>query len=210
MELLCKCLSLKRLHVWLLGATIITLVVTLMPGITLGQAFAQAVVPPGGVSEEAAQPQIAGSGNYKAGEALFAGRTRLKNGGPPCISCHTAGNIGVFGGGTLGPDLTKVWEQKFFLIDPNWINSEGVPVMGAIFSRKNITPEEVEDLKAFFSVVGQQESNPGTGRFVTGGVIGTIVLLIIFSIVWGNRYRKRCQGTAHDALWRNYGGKGGR
>ncbi|MBI5599328.1 MAG: hypothetical protein HY890_06260 [Deltaproteobacteria bacterium] len=217
MEILCKCLSLKRLQVWLLGVTIITLVAALMPGLSLAeqaagqQGAAQAVVPPGAAPEEAAaQPEIAGSGNYKAGEDLYTGRVRLKNGGPPCISCHTAGNPGTFGGGTLGPNLTKVWEQKFFLIDANWINSEGVPVMGAIFSRKNITPEEVEDLKAFFSVAARQEYNPGTSRFVSGGVIGTIALLIFFSIVWGNRYRKRCQGTAHEALWRNYGGKGGR
>ena len=213
MELQFNSLSLRRLQAWLLAFTVITLVVMLMPVKVLAEQAsqqAQAAQPAQPEMAQPAQPEIAGSGNYKAGEDIFTGMRRLKNGGPPCISCHTAGDIGVYGGGTLGPNLTKVWEQKFFLIDPNWINSEGVPVMGAIFSRKNIQPEEVEDLKAFFSVVGQQQSNTGTSRFVGTSVIGSIILLIIFSIVWGNRYRKRCQGTAHEALWRNYGGKGGK
>ncbi len=154
--------------------------------------------------------EVAGSGDVEAGKALFTGERSFQNGGPPCISCHNAGRLGALGGGTLGPDLTKVWEQKPFLIDPNWLNSEGVPVMGPVFSRHKVTDEEVEHLKAFFSSVATESPAGGGGKFLTGGIIGSIVMLVFFSIVWGNRYRKRCQGTAHDALWRNYGGKGGR
>ena len=153
---------------------------------------------------------VAGSGNVDAGRALFTGERAFKNGGPPCISCHSAGRIGALGGGSLGPDLTKVWEQKPFLIDPNWLNSEGVPVMGPVFSKHKVTAEEVEDLKAFFSSVAAESPAAGGGKFLIGGIVGSVVMLVFFSIVWSNRYRKRCQGTAHDALWRNYGGKGGR
>jgi mono/diheme cytochrome c family protein len=164
----------------------------------------------------AAEPQAApaaeviGSGDFDAGKRLFTGETRLKNGGPACISCHNAGTTAAWGGGTLGPDLTTVWVEKSFLIDANWINSEGVPVMGPIFSRKNITEEEVEHLKTFFSTVSTQTAATPTSKFVGWSIVGTVIMLIIFSIIWGNRYRKRNQGTAHDALWRNYGGKGGR
>ncbi len=194
MELHCNGLS-KRLQVWLVAVLAVALAVALIP------APAQAA-------------EVAGSGDYKAGEDIFTGRTPLKNGGPPCISCHTAGKqVGSFAGGSLGPNLTKVWETKFFLIDPNWINSTGSPVMGPIFTRKKITAEEVEHLKAFFSVVAQRNAQPAStqeGKFFGSGVIGTIILLIIFSIVWSGRYRKRNNGTVHDDLWRNYGGKGGR
>ncbi len=141
-------------------------------------------------------------GDADVGRALFTGERSFTNGGPPCISCHNAGRIGALGGGTLGPDLTKVWEQKPFLLDPNWINSEGVPVMGPIFSRHKVTDEEVEHLKAFFSAVASESPAGGGGKFLTGGIIGSIVMLVFFSIIWSNRYRKRCQGTAHDALWR--------
>lgn len=151
---------------------------------------------------------IAGSGDYKAGKALFTGERSLKNGGPPCVSCHDAG-VGALGGGSLGPNLTKVWTDKFFLIDAGWLNSEGIPVMGAIFSNQNVTPEEVEDLKAFFSVQAEKGVATGVGKFLIGGLIGCAIILIFFTIVWSGRYRNRCKGTAHDALWRNYGGKGG-
>jgi mono/diheme cytochrome c family protein len=153
--------------------------------------------------------EIAGSGNYKAGKAIFTGETRLKNGGPPCISCHNAG-VGALGGGSLGPDLTKVWAEKSFFINADWINSDGIPVMGPTFSGKDVTPEEVADLQAFFSVQAEKSKTTGTSKFVGGGIIGFIALIIAFSIIWGGRYRNRCQGTAHDALWRNYGGKGGK
>lgn len=150
----------------------------------------------------------AGSGDYKAGKALFTGETKFVNGGPACISCHGA-SVGALGGGSLGPDLTKIWTDKFFLINADWINSEGIPVMGPIFSKRNVTPEEVADLQAFFSTQADKSASSGGGKFVGIGIIGFIALMIFFSIVWAGRYRNRCKGTAHDALWRNYAGKGG-
>lgn len=184
---LVDCFNMRRLQVWLVVAT----VVTLLPMTVLAA-------------------EIAGSGNYKAGEDLFTGRTRFQNSGPPCISCHSAG-VGGLDGGTLGPNLSKVWVDKPFFIDVNWVNSEGIPVMGPLFSKRNITEEEMEHLKAFFSVRAQQaKASSSTGKFVGGGIIGFIIIMVFFSIVWSGRYRSRNQGTAHDALWRNYGGKGGK
>ncbi len=184
--------ALRRLQVWLTVVIAVALT-ALLPVI----------------AEPVLAAEIAGSGDYKAGEALFTGRTRFENGGPPCISCHSTG-VGALGGGTLGPNLTKVWAEKFFLIDAGWINSEGVPVMGAIFPKRNITEEEVEHLKAFFSVRAQEAPKSSTGKFVGISIAGFIGLIIIMGIIWSGRYRSRNQGTAHDALWRNYGGKGGR
>ena len=149
---------------------------------------------------------IAGSGNYKAGKAYFTGESRFSNGGPPCISCHNAG-VGKLGGGSLGPDLTNVWKEKSYFIQAAWINGETTPVMGPVFSKKNVTEDEVADLQAFFSKPTPMPA--GLHMFIGGGIVGCIVILIFFAIVWSGRYRSRCKGTAHDALWRNYGGKGG-
>ncbi|MBE9502831.1 MAG: c-type cytochrome [Proteobacteria bacterium] len=155
--------------------------------------------------------ETAGSGDVAAGKALFTGGQSFENGGPPCISCHSAGDsLGALGGGSLGPNLTKVWEDNPYFIDVNWINDEGVPVMGSVFSRRNVTEDEVQHLQAFFASVTQQSSASYTGKFVIISIIGAVVLLIIYSILWSGRYRKRCNNTAHDALWRNYGGKGGK
>ena len=145
----------------------------------------------------------------ETGKKYFTGELQFENGGPACISCHNAGNVGSYGGGSLGPDLTS---GKSMFIATSWLNSDGTPVMGPIFSKRNITETEAASLKAFLSSTdGQTPANTGKGKFLITGIIGTIVMLIIFSIVWSGRYRKRCEGgTAHDALWRNYGGKGGR
>ena len=187
METLCSLRELKnKVRVWLLVIIALTfLPVTVLAG------------------------EVAGSGNDDAGKKLFTGETRFANGGPPCMSCHNAG-VGVLGGGSLGPDLTLVWPNKPFLINDAWINAKGIPVMGPIFSEHNITPEEVEDLKAFFSV--QAATGVAGGKqstFVVGGLIGFVIIFVAFSIIWSGRYRSRNRGTAHDDLWRNYSGKGG-
>ncbi len=153
------------------------------------------------------------TGNPAIGQEYFQGTRRFKNGGPPCISCHSAG-VGELGGGVLAPNLTKAYgdESKNPLMSGAWINS-GDPslTMGAIFGNRPVTDEEVAQLRAFF----ERQSHQGTvashtGAFTIIGIGGTIGILIIFNIIWSGRYRNRNKGTAHDALWRNYGGKGGR
>lgn len=176
------------------------------PAAKAAPAAAEAPAP---AAEAPAAPVI--KGNAEIGKALFTGEKSLQNNGPACISCHNIG-IGTLGGGSLGPDLTKIAtnETKFSLVSDGWINGGGSPVMGPIFGARNITPEEVEHIKAFFSAQASQPIVSQGGMFVGGGIIGFIVILIIFNIIWSNRYRNRNRGTAHDALWRNYGGKGGR
>lgn len=150
-------------------------------------------------------------GSAAAGEQLFTGQKRFANGGPPCISCHNA-SVGALGGGVLGPDLTKVWADpsKNPLLNVAWVNNEGIPVMGPIFSKKNIEEEEMTDLRAFFEQQSKGPVSSSTGAFTIIGLGGFIGILIVFNIIWAGRYRSRNKGTAHEALWRNYGGKGGR
>jgi hypothetical protein len=50
-------------------------------------------------------------GDANAGEALFIGRIRLANGGLPCISCHSVSGLAFPNGGTMGPDLTGVYNR---------------------------------------------------------------------------------------------------
>ncbi len=154
--------------------------------------------------------EIEVTGTVGEGRKIFTGERALVNGGPACISCHNAG-VGRLGGGTLGPDLSKVWSTKPFLIHPAWINGGGVPLMGPIYIEHKVTEEEVEDLKAFFRAQADSTTAPeggtGSGMFIGSGIVGFISIMIVFSIIWSGRYRKRNKGTAHDDLWRNYAGK---
>lgn len=172
------------------------------------QAAEPAETTPAAVSETAPVEK----GDYNTGRILFTGEKVFQNGGPPCISCHSAG-LGKLDGGLLGPNLTKVYADpaKQALLNVAWVNSPGIPVMGPIFSNKNITEDEMNHLKAFFKTASEKEVAPSsTGKFTLISLLGSVGVLVFFSIVWSKRYSKRNQNTAHDALWRNYGGKGGR
>ncbi|MDH4099208.1 MAG: hypothetical protein OEV28_01380 [Nitrospirota bacterium] len=160
---------------------------------------------------EAPAAAPAEAGDAAIGKALFTGEKGFANGGPACISCHGA-SIGTLGGGTLGPDLTKVYvdETKNPLLSAVWINSDGSPTMGPIFKAKNVTDEEVDHLRAFLKGQGQQTpASAGTGTFAGIGILGSVGMLVLFGLIWSGRYSKRNRDTAHDAIWRNYGGKGG-
>jgi len=168
----------------------------------------------------AANAQAPSAGDPDIGRMLFTGEKSFKNGGPPCISCHSVG-IGALGGGTLGPNLVKPNWAKYQslaamspaqnpLLHPMWINNPSTPVMGPIFSKHPITQEEVNHLKAFLEVMAKQPpSSTHTASVVGIGAAGFVVILILFGIIWNDRYRNRVRGTAHEAIWRNYGGKGG-
>ena len=166
-------------------------------------------------TEEAAVEVPMVEGDASIGKMFFTGEKRFTNGGPPCISCHSVG-IGTLGGGTLGPNLMLPNEKYGVgpapqnpLIAAAWINSTGTPIMGPVFSRKNVTDDEVTHLKAFFSTLPTEQPSK-TGAFIGISAAGFIGILIFFSIVWSGRFRKRVGGTAHEAIWRNYGGKGGK
>ena len=49
--------------------------------------------------------------NFDIGRALYLGQRSFTNGGTACITCHRNTDIGGLGGGTLGPDLTKVYSR---------------------------------------------------------------------------------------------------
>lgn len=183
---------------------------------------AQVVVAAPQAAPKAAAPQAAAAaepapapqptGNSDVGRQYFTGEKQFASGAPACISCHTAGNHGALGGGSLGPDLTNIManEAKAGAVHEAWINGGGSPVMAPIFAARNVTTEEVDNVRAYLESVKTQNTSSTSGTFFGYGIVGTVVMLVIFSIIWSNRYRKRNQGTAHDDLWRNYGGKGGR
>jgi len=151
------------------------------------------------------------TGDANMGRALFTGEMRFENAGPPCMSCHSAG-VGALDGGSLGPNLTKAYvdETKNPLLSTAWVNGGGSPTMGPIFMAKNITEAEMENLRAFLKAQGANDVAPSQTLTFTGiGIIGFVAILILFTIIWSGRYSKRTRNTAHDALWRNYGGKGG-
>jgi len=190
----------------------------LVKGLQLGFALSlvAGIVPMKAIAEDVAADAAAVEAPAETGDAVigkmyFTGEKRFESGAPACISCHSV-SYGSLNGGVLGPNLTKVYadESKNPLLSAAWING-GSPVMAPIFGAKNVTDEEVSHIRAFFAEQSKGEvASSQTGTFTIIGLGGFVGILIVFNIIWSGRYRNRNKGTAHDALWRNYGGKGGR
>ncbi|TAK56685.1 MAG: cytochrome c [Bacteroidetes bacterium] len=127
------------------------------------------------------------------GQSIFTGETRLKNGGPQCNSCHGVRGLGGFGGGSLAPDLTTVFERyegrKTLSV---WLSAPATPTMQSVFKQQQLEPDEVLALTAFFQHTLQRSPEDGaTARlnFVLIGLGGALLMLGVFDVVWGKRFR---------------------
>ncbi len=128
-------------------------------------------------------------GDPEMGRKLFFGEVRFKNGGLQCMACHQVDGSG----GTLGPDLTKVFTR--------YGGEEGLkavlsgqtafPTMIPIFRDANLTDEEISHLNAFFEKMAQEGEE--SGRFSAGLFIfsfgGFLGLLFVSQALWGGRLK---------------------
>lgn len=134
------------------------------------------------------------AGNEENGRKLFMGYAHFENEGPPCMGCHSVGNNGFLGGGSMGPNLTDISErltldEMAFLLANS--GSEISPVMQPIYTTHPLTVREQADLIAFMiSSEGQSETDKE--MIVVGislaGTVGAAMAL-------GFLYRGRLRGV---------------
>ncbi len=128
------------------------------------------------------------AGNPEAGGRLFVGEVRLTNGGPPCISCHSVDTIRGFGGGTLGPNLTHVYNRYGESGLAAALKGLPFPTMQGVFSKKPLTDREAADLRALFANVNRAVQQPVKFSIFIGlGILGAIVFFGISQLVWMKR-----------------------
>lgn len=127
------------------------------------------------------------------GRDVFLGSTRLANGGPACISCHTMKGIGGLGGGRLGPDLTRAFERlqgrKGLAA---WLLAPPSPTMQPIFKLKPLRNEEVLPLLAVLEDAakrGGEEATAAQLNFFLLGLGGAVLGLVSFDAIWRSRFR---------------------
>lgn len=129
------------------------------------------------------------------GRDMFLGIKPLVNGGASCISCHKVNDLGLLGGGKLGPDLDEIYERLNGRKGlATWISAPATPTMQSVFSKHPLDSEEILPLVAFLA--DKAESPPESGQaatlvFVLLGLAGTILVLVLFDLIW----RKRLQGV---------------
>ena len=130
-----------------------------------------------------------------AGEALFAGRSRLSGGGVACNACHRAGPGMLLGGGTLGPDLTFVFAQmKGQAGTAAWLKAPPTPVMRKLFREQPLAPAELRALVAFLEHANTTKSHRKrriSPAFLMSGFLGAILGLIAFDRTWKGRLSRR-------------------
>jgi len=163
-----------------------------MPNLGLTETQATAIlayIESASTGESVAVPTISlPPGNAQNGQALFIGQQSLANGGPPCISCHSAGNIALLGGGTLGPNLTHAADTYGEVGLQAALVGLPFPTMQGVFANRPLTEQEAADLHAYLVQMDQTTAPQTTGyNFLWVGLGGSVVLLGLCHVTWINR-----------------------
>jgi len=130
-------------------------------------------------------------GNPEIGKELFTGVLRFRNGGPPCMACHSAAGIGALGGGQLGPDLTDVVTRYGGAAAVNgFLSGMPTPTMKAVWSQHPPTPEERGSVVSFLGQAGVT-LRPAQAIWQLAALagLGLLVLLAVGAFNWRNRLR---------------------
>ncbi len=128
------------------------------------------------------------SGNADVGKSLFAGTSRLENGGPSCRACHSIAGIGALGGGALGPDLTQAFSKYGRGGIASLLATIPLPTMNPIFGERPLTQDEQADLAAFLEQAGVSgRSTEALGQLVLLAVVGAALLLLLARVLLRGR-----------------------
>lgn len=140
----------------------------------------------GGEGSAATAPNLV-AGDAAVGRELFLGQRPLANGGPGCISCHSTTQVGALGGGTLGPDLTKVLARYGEAGLPTTLQNLPFPTMRGVFGSRPLTDSEVAHLYAYFAQTNQASARPVDFNFVWIGLAAFVLLGALAHLIWRTR-----------------------
>lgn len=138
------------------------------------------------------------------GRRLFRGDTRLANGGPSCLSCHTVAGLGGLGGGRLGPDLTRVYERLQGRKNlASWLLAPATVTMQPVYAKASLTNEEILPLVAFLEEearTGKEDSTTAQVVFLLLGLAGAVVGFVVADTVWRGRLQGVRRALVRGAL----------
>lgn len=139
-----------------------------------------------------AQPSAAvgsQSGSIAAGRALFLGTVRFQNGGPACSACHSVSGLAFPEGGTMGPDLTRVYSK----MGPEGLNSAletlFFPAMTPLFRYRPLTSNERRDLAALLESADRQQPATRTPAIAAISLAGFFILIVATGVAGRHRVR---------------------
>jgi len=137
------------------------------------------------------------AGDPAIGRAYFIGGKRFRNGGPACMSCHGNADIPSLGGGSLGPDLTKVYNKmggdrglKYVITPPSPTENRDYPfptMQGIFENKKPLTEDEIIHLTAYFAHTSNMTEKALNFKIVGISFGGFLFMYILLHIIWRNR-----------------------
>lgn len=134
------------------------------------------------LTEEA--PSGLPSGDPAIGMDLFTGSRRFKNGGAPCMACHSIAGLGALGGGVLGPDLSPAYSKFGDEGLTTILTDLPFPTMRGVLSEASLTSQEQAHVISFFrSASVTQRSPERVGQLILlaiGGAVPLFALLGFF------------------------------
>ena len=142
-------------------------------------------------------------GNSNRGRNLFDGKIRFANRGAACNSCHNVDMKGYISGGALGKDLTHAITRLSAPGVAGIVSGLPFPQMKETYGKRPVTSQEIADITAFLTTADKPVSTvaatSNVGNYLLGGgVVGIILLLVLFSMFWMKRKNK----TVNLALFR--------
>lgn len=143
-------------------------------------------IPQGGRLARPPQPQ-----DIPAGYRLFTGETRMKNGGPPCISCHSVQGVGALGGGSLGPDLTLANKRYTDVELASILKAPAFPTMSKVMLNHDLTDTEIVQLFAYLQAAKNRTPDPARTAALTIAlcILGVLAALGLMGYLWRARLR---------------------
>jgi mono/diheme cytochrome c family protein len=130
-----------------------------------------------------------------AGKALFEGRLRMQNGGPACITCHTAAGIPFPCGGTMGPDLTREYAELGPLGLTVALRTLDFPSMTSLYQKRPLTATEQQQLADFFQSTYERRLPASPTRAMVLASIAVLAALFLCTLL-GRPVRQRLLGQA--------------
>jgi mono/diheme cytochrome c family protein len=138
-------------------------------------------------------------GNPDNGRDIFIGNVKMVNGGPACITCHSIDDVGILGGGAMGPNLTQAAVKYGDVGLASALANITFPTMQPLFEDHTLTVSEQADLVAYIkSQAGQQQINKEF-LILAISLAGFLVVIALAAFYWRGRLRSVRQQLVDEA-----------